>query len=82
MLLTSGRFRREQYAGPVSERRKASEPAAEEVVRDPLAMPGAVRDAQRRSMAERLELALAWDKVASELRLGLAETTARARSDR
>lgn len=41
-------------------------------VRDPLAVPEAVLDARRRPMAERLELALNWNTVASELRAGLA----------
>jgi len=41
-------------------------------VRDALAVPEAVIDARRRPMAERLELALNWNMVASELRAGLA----------
>jgi hypothetical protein len=41
-------------------------------VRDPLAVPEAVIDARRRPMSERLELALNWNTVASELRAGLA----------
>lgn len=43
-----------------------------DAVRDPLAVPGAVIDARRRPMSERLELALNWNTVASELRAGLA----------
>ena len=47
----------------------ATDPVA---VRDPLAVPEAVIDARRRPMSERLELALNWNTVASELRAGLA----------
>jgi len=47
----------------------ATDPVA---VRDPLAVPEAVSDARRRPMSERLELALNWNTVASELRAGLA----------
>jgi hypothetical protein len=55
----------EEHAGPV-------EPAHDAAVRDPLAVPEAVIDARRRPMSERLELALNWNTVASELRAGLA----------
>lgn len=41
-------------------------------MRDPLAVPEAVADARRRPMAERLELALSWNTLASELRANLA----------
>ena len=41
-------------------------------VRDPLADPAAVLAARARPMAERLELALNWDRVVSELRIGLS----------
>jgi hypothetical protein len=51
-------------------------------VRDPLAVPEAVLEARQRPMSERLELALSWNKVASELRAGLAEVTGRATTDR
>jgi hypothetical protein len=51
--------------------RRADSPASS-VVRDPLAVPEAVMDARRRPMSERLELALNWNTVASELRAGLA----------
>ncbi|HST38088.1 MAG TPA: hypothetical protein VLK58_01200 [Conexibacter sp.] len=40
-------------------------------VRDPLANPAAIIAARERSMAERLELAISWNKVASELRAGM-----------
>ncbi|HKG01721.1 MAG TPA: hypothetical protein VKB03_00955 [Conexibacter sp.] len=43
------------------------------VVRDPLARPEAVHAARERPMAERLELALSWNRLASQLRSGLAE---------
>lgn len=42
-------------------------------VRDPLADVEAVRAARKRPMSERLELALSWNLVASELRAGLKE---------
>jgi hypothetical protein len=48
------------------------EPLPDAAVRDPLAVPEAVIDARRRPMSERLELALNWNTVASELRAGLA----------
>jgi len=47
-------------------------PVVPETVRDPLADPAAVRAARLRPMAERLELALNWNRVASELQVGLA----------
>jgi hypothetical protein len=48
-------------------------------VRDPLAVPEAVIDARRRPMSERLELALNWNAVASELHAGLAAVTGRSK---
>jgi hypothetical protein len=51
--------------------------AAHAVVRDSLAVPEAVIDARRRPMSERLELALNWNTVASELRAGLAAVKGR-----
>jgi len=51
-------------------------PAVGESVRDPLADPAAVRAARLRPMAERLELALNWNRVASELQVGLAAVRA------
>lgn len=50
--------------------------ASLEAVRDPLANPGAVRAALARPMSERLELALSWNAVASELRAGLSAVKA------
>jgi hypothetical protein len=44
-------------------------------VRDPLASIDAVLAARKRSMSERLELALSWNAVAAELRIGLAAAT-------
>jgi hypothetical protein len=44
-------------------------------VRDPHAAPGAVAEARSRSMSERLELALSWNALAADLRVGLAEVT-------
>jgi hypothetical protein len=46
-------------------------------VRDPLAVPESVIDARLRPMSERLELALNWNTVASELRAGLAAVKGR-----
>ena len=50
-------------------------------VRDPLADWPAVLDARRRPMSERLELALNWNKLASELRVGLAAAIERERQE-
>jgi hypothetical protein len=49
--------------------------APREFVRDPLANPAAIIAARERSMAERLELAISWNKVASELRAGMIRAT-------
>jgi len=56
---------------PEEPARNADSPT-DAAVRDPLAVPEAVIDARRRPMSERLELALNWNTVASELRAGLA----------
>lgn len=56
----------------------ATDPVA---VRDPLAVPEAIVDARRRPISERLELALNWNTVASELRAGLAAAKRRATTD-
>ncbi|MGH2879123.1 MAG: hypothetical protein ACRDK4_05890 [Solirubrobacteraceae bacterium] len=45
--------------------------------RDPLAVPEAILEARRHSMSERLELALNWDAMADELRVGLAAVIGR-----
>jgi hypothetical protein len=45
-----------------------------DVVRDPLAVPEAVLAARQRPMSERLEVALSWNLVASELRAGLEDS--------
>jgi hypothetical protein len=50
-------------------------------VRDPLADWPAVLEARRRPMSERLELALSWNKLASELRIGLAAAIERERRE-
>jgi hypothetical protein len=42
-------------------------------VREPLANRAAVLAARERPMSERLELALSWNRVAAELRAGLAD---------
>jgi hypothetical protein len=50
-------------------------------VRDPLVDIKAVLAARRRPMSERLELALSWNALAAELRLGLL-AVGRAKSGR
>lgn len=50
-------------------------PSAPSGLRESLGSPGAVAAARRRSMSERLELALSWNAVAAELRAGLARVT-------
>jgi len=50
-------------------------------VRDPLANWPAVLAARRRPMSERLALALSWNKLASELRAGLAAAIERERQE-
>ncbi len=44
-----------------------------EFARDPFEVPEAVLESRRRPMAERLELALSWNLLASELAVGLNE---------
>ncbi|MGA9286115.1 MAG: hypothetical protein WBV85_11815 [Solirubrobacteraceae bacterium] len=51
-------------------------------VRDPLAAPATTLAARRRSMSERLELALSWNAVAAELRAGLKATMSHAHQGR
>ena len=51
---------------------RASAPVA---VRDPLGNLAQVRAARQRPMSERLELALSWNLVASQLRAGLVGAT-------
>jgi hypothetical protein len=53
-----------------------------EFVRDPLANPAAIIAARERSMAERLELAISWNKVASELRDGMIRANGQGASRR
>jgi hypothetical protein len=52
----------------------------DEFVRDPLADPSTVLAARQRTMAERFELAVNWNMLASELREGLARVTQRPHS--
>jgi hypothetical protein len=47
------------------------DPPVTDLVRDPLPVSAATLAARRRPMSERLELALSWNTVASELRTGL-----------
>ncbi len=56
-------------------------PSVAKQARDPLANTDAVLAARRRPMSERLELALSWNRVASELRAGLAAVTGRPLAD-
>lgn len=49
-------------------------PPASDSVRDPLAVAATVLAARRRPMSERLELALSWNSLAAELRVGLLAT--------
>lgn len=58
--------------------RDTSTAALGEFVRDPLANPGVIIAARERSMAERLELAISWNKTASELRAGMIRANERA----
>jgi len=67
--------------GSSAEQPRLVEGADPAVVRDPLAVPEAVADARSRPMSERLELALNWNTVASELRAGLAAVKRRAAAD-
>jgi hypothetical protein len=60
---------------PSSEDIRASGSATQDFVRDPLAAPATMLAARRRSMSERLELALSWNAVAAELRAGLKAAT-------
>lgn len=48
-----------------------------EFVRDPLADPAAVLAARQLTMAERFELAVNWNTLASELREGFISVTQR-----
>lgn len=67
--------------GSSAEQSRPVEAASPAAVRDPLAVPEAVIDARRRPMSERLELALNWNTVASELRAGLAAVKRRTTAD-
>jgi hypothetical protein len=52
-----------------------AEPALLDYVRDPLAVPEAVRESRSRPMSERLAQALSIDAVAVELRAGMRKAT-------
>ncbi len=70
------------YAGPVpTPERPSSQELIDAAVRDPLANWPAVLAARQRPMSERLELALDWDRLASELRAGLAAAIERERQE-
>jgi hypothetical protein len=49
-----------------------TDPPGGDGVRDPLADTKTMLAARRRPMSERLELALSWNAIATELRAGLA----------
>lgn len=70
------------HVGSSAEQPRLVEQTDPVAVRDPLAVPEAVIDARRRPMSERLELALNWNTVASELRAGLAAVKRGATADR
>lgn len=70
------------YAGPVpTPERPTRQELIDATVRDPLADWPAVLDARRRPMSERLALALNWNKLASELRVGLVAAIERERQE-
>jgi hypothetical protein len=46
-----------------------------DAARDPLGVPETILAARRRPMSERLELALSWNSIAAELRIGLLAAT-------
>ena len=54
----------------------------ESEARDPTANWRAVLAARERSMSERLELAMSWNAVAAELRVGMASVKAADATDR
>jgi len=60
----------------------ATHRAVADGVRDPLAVAEAVLAARQRPMSQRLELALSWNAVAAELRVGLAAATRHANPSR
>jgi hypothetical protein len=57
---------------PSEETARATYRPAADSVRDPLAACDAVLVARTRPMSERLELALSWNALAAELRVGLS----------
>jgi hypothetical protein len=70
------------YAGPVpTPERPTRQELIDATVRDPLADWPAVLAARQRPMSERLALALSRNKLASELRAGLAAAIERERRE-
>jgi hypothetical protein len=63
--------------GPLHSKPHIASSSDVDQVRDPLATMNAVLAARQRPMSERLELALSWNKVAAELRVGLSTVTGR-----
>jgi hypothetical protein len=62
---------------PLEEPARATDWPASDSVRDPLAACDAVLAARERPMSERLELALSWNSLAAELRVGLLAVSRR-----
>jgi hypothetical protein len=66
----------------LEESARATHPPTADAVRDPQDVAERVLAARRRPMSERLELALSWNAVAAELRVGLAAATGRTHPSR
>jgi hypothetical protein len=60
---------------PLDEPARATDWPASDSVRDPLSARDAVLAARSRPMSKRLELALSWNALAAELRVGLLAVT-------
>lgn len=58
---------------PIDQPEQLSASSGEDVLRDPLAVPEAVREARRRPMSERLAQALSINAVAVELQAGMVK---------
>ncbi len=75
------------YADHVTKDRRDKQPAVgadvkrHDFIRDPFADPAAVSDLRSRPMSERLELALSWNKLASELQAGVKAAKAKSKLD-
>ncbi|MGA7704531.1 MAG: hypothetical protein WB998_06505 [Solirubrobacteraceae bacterium] len=67
---------------PIDDAAPAPSRSGSDFVRDPLAARAATLAARKRSMSERLELALSWNAVAAELRAGMKMAGSEARGER